>query len=179
MKINVGFDERNKISYHTNVGVTNNLPHKEDGWTIAHKDCEQPNDEAYEAVLYERVAIYPIGKDGEPDWDSAPTYRIGSNRNLAENEEIERVAFLAEETDKVRKFIAEGEDGAVFIISEEDADDAEHNSGSDWRSWDEYNGDLPIGAQVSEEEATKYREPLKELSADELREIEDIADELI
>lgn len=60
----------------------------------------------------------------------------------------------------IKKYIAEREDGAIFIISEEEADDAAHNTGSDWRSWEEYIGDLPIGAEASAEEVKKNKKYL-------------------
>jgi hypothetical protein len=46
----------------------------------------------------------------------------------------------------MKKYIAEREDGKLFIISQEEAEEAEHNTGSDWRSWEEFSGDLPEGA---------------------------------
>jgi len=55
------------------------------------------------------------------------------------------------------KFIALRQDGAVYIISQEEAEEAENNTGSDWHSWQEYYGDLPIGAKVSGGEAKQIR----------------------
>lgn len=59
-----------------------------------------------------------------------------------------------------KKYIAERGDGKIFIISENEADEAAHNSGSDWRSWEEYSGELPIGAEASESEVEKNKKYL-------------------
>jgi hypothetical protein len=55
-----------------------------------------------------------------------------------------------------KKYIAEREDGAIFVISQDEKEEAEHNSGSDWRSWEEYHGNLKIGAEVTRAEADTY-----------------------
>jgi len=44
-----------------------------------------------------------------------------------------------------KKYMAERVDGKVFIISREEA---KYNSGDCWLSWEEYHGNLPIGAEV-------------------------------
>ena len=56
-----------------------------------------------------------------------------------------------------KKYIAEREDGKIFIISQDEKEEAEYNSGSHWRSWEEYHGDLPIGAEVDKKEAYKEK----------------------
>jgi len=50
----------------------------------------------------------------------------------------------------MKKYIAEREDGKTVIINEQEMENAEHDSGSEYRSWDEYHGEAPIGTEAGQ-----------------------------